>query len=112
MNNLNSIIIEGNLIKDPEFNYTSAKNAICKFTIVVNNKQDKEYKDNKYLKDISYFDVIAQSKLAEMCNKYFIKGNYVRIVGKLRQDKEKDREGNIYFKVNIIAKQIELQKKI
>ncbi len=42
MNNLNSILIEGNLVKDPELSYTPKGTAVCKFTVACNRafKQD------------------------------------------------------------------------
>jgi Single-strand binding protein family len=44
MNNLNSILIEGNLVKDPELSYTSKGTAVCKFTVACNRafKQDDQ----------------------------------------------------------------------
>ena len=36
MNNLNSILIEGNLVKDPDLSYTSKGTAVCKFTVACN----------------------------------------------------------------------------
>jgi hypothetical protein len=31
MNNLNSILVEGNLVRDPELSYTESVTAVCKF---------------------------------------------------------------------------------
>jgi single-strand DNA-binding protein len=36
MNNLNSILVEGNLVKDPEVRHTEKGTAICTFSIAVN----------------------------------------------------------------------------
>jgi hypothetical protein len=54
MNNLNSILIEGNLTRDPEFQETAKGTALCTFSIASSRffKQDNETE-----KEVSYFDV-------------------------------------------------------
>ena len=106
MNNLNSILIEGNLVKDPELSYTSKGTAVCKFTVACNRswKQDEEYQ-----KEVSFFDVSAWTRLAEVCGEYLKKGRGVRVVGRLRQDRWTDPEGKAHSRVEIVAEHVEFK---
>jgi single-strand DNA-binding protein len=109
MNNLNSILIEGNLVRDPELSYTSKGTAVCKFAVGCNRswKQDDELQ-----KEVSFFDVSAWARLAETCNEYLKKGRGVRVVGRLKQDRWTDQEGKTRSRVLIIAEHVEFKPQL
>lgn len=108
MNNLNSVLLEGNLVRDPELSYTAKGTAVCKFTLASNRsfKQGEET-----VKEVSFFDVTVWSRQAEVCNEYLKKGRGVRVVGALKQDRWTDTEGNVHSKVFIVADHVEFQPK-
>lgn len=106
MNSLNSILLEGNLVKDPEFSYTSKGTAMCKFSIAAN----RFYKvDGEYEEEVSFFDVTAWATQAEICNQYLKKGREIRIVGRLKQDRWKGSDGEDKAAVHIIADHVEFR---
>ncbi len=106
MNNLNSILIEGNLVRDPELSYTPKGTAVCKFSVACNRsyKQDQELQ-----KEVSYFDVTTWTRLAEVCGEYLKKGRGVRVVGRLKQDRWMDPDGKARSKVYIMAEHVEFK---
>jgi single-strand DNA-binding protein len=106
MNNLNSILIEGNLVRDPELSYTPQGKAVCKFSIASNRffKVEEEYKQ-----EVSFFKVQAWTKLAEACGEYLKKGRGVRVVGRIKQNRWKDEEGNSKSNIEIIADHVEFK---
>jgi len=106
MNSLNSILIEGNLTKDPELSATPKGTAVCKFTVASNRayKQDEELQ-----KEVSFFEVEAWAQLAETCGKTLKKGRGVRVVGRLKQDRWKDQTGKNHERVKIVAEHIEFK---
>jgi single-strand DNA-binding protein len=106
MNNLNSVLIEGNLVRDPELSYTPKGTAVCKFSVACNRawKQDDELQ-----KEVSYFDVSTWTRLAEVCGEYLKKGRGVRVVGRLRQDRWTDPEGKAHSRVEIVAEHVEFK---
>ncbi len=108
MNNLNSILLEGNLVKDPELSYSSKGTPVCNFSVASNRyyKQGDETHE-----EVSYFDITTWSKLAEVCNEYLTKGRGVRIVGRLKQDRWNDQEGKTRSKVHIVAEHVEFKPK-
>jgi len=106
MNNLNSILIEGNLTRDPELSYCSNGNPWCKFSVAVNRfyKQEDERKE-----EVSFIDVSAYGKTAEACAEYLKKGRGVRVVGRLKQDRWKDADGKSRAKLYIVAEHVEFK---
>jgi len=106
MNNLNSILVEGNLVKDPELSYTPKGTAVCKFTVACNRafKQDDQLQ-----KEVSFFDVSTWTRLAEVCAEYLKKGRGVRVVGRLKQDKWSDADGKPHSRIYIVAEHVEFK---
>ncbi len=106
MNNLNSILIEGNLTKDPVFNETPRGTAVCKFSIATNRyfKQDDEIQN-----EVSYFDIETWARLAEVCSDHLAKGRGVRVVGRLKQDRWNDIDGNAKNRIKIVAEHVEFK---
>ncbi len=109
MNNLNSILIEGNLTRDPELTYTQKGAAVCKLSVACNRfyKQDDEQQ-----KEVSFFDVTTWARLAEVCGEYLKKGRGVRVVGHLKQDRWADADGKNRSKVYIIAEHVEFKPQL
>lgn len=106
MNNLNSILIEGNLVKDPELSYTPKGTAVCKFSVACN----RTYKqDDQLQKEVSYFDVSTWTRLAEVCAEFLKKGRGVRVVGRLKQDRWADADGKPHSRVLIVAEHVEFK---
>ncbi len=106
MNNLNSVLVEGNLVRDPELSYTSKGTAVCKFSVACN----RSYKqDDQPQKEVSYFDVSTWTRLAEVCGEYLKKGRGVRVVGRLKQDRWTDSDGKPHSRVSIVAEHVEFK---
>ena len=109
MNNLNSILVEGNLVRDPELSYTPKGTAVCKFSVACNRafKQDDQLQ-----KEVSYFDVSTWTRLAEVCGEYLKKGRGVRVVGRLKQDRWADADGKAHSRVFIVAEHVEFKPQL
>jgi single-strand DNA-binding protein len=106
MNNLNSILLEGNLVRDPEISYTSKGTPVCNFSIACH----RYYKQGEELEqEVSYFDVTVWNRQAEVCKEYLAKGRGVRVVGRLRQDRWEDPEGKTRSKVHVVAEHVEFK---
>jgi single-strand DNA-binding protein len=106
MNNLNSILIEGNLVRDPMFRTTSKGTPLCTFSLASNRffKQDSGLE-----KEVSFFDVETWSKLAENCYNLGRKGRGVRVVGRLKQERWNGSDGKPHSKVAIVAEHVEFR---
>ncbi|TVQ27995.1 MAG: single-stranded DNA-binding protein [Spirochaetaceae bacterium] len=105
MNNLNSILIDGNLTADPELKETSKGTPVCNFRLAANRfyRQGDEMQ-----KEVSYFDVETWAQSAERCSRELGKGRNVRVVGRLKQDRWTDDEGQGRSRIKIVADHVEL----
>jgi single-strand DNA-binding protein len=106
MNNLNSILIEGNLVRDPLFRSTAKGTSLCTFSLASNRffKQDSGLE-----KEVSFFDVETWAKVAETCYNLGHKGRGVRVVGRLKQDRWTGPDGKIRSKITIVADHVEFR---
>ena len=76
-----TIIIVGNLGKDPEMRYTPAGQAVTSFSVA----SSRQYTNSggQQVKETVWFRVSAWGKLAETCNTYLKKGKTVLVEGRL-----------------------------
>ncbi|GHT71392.1 single-stranded DNA-binding protein [Spirochaetia bacterium] len=109
MNNLNSILIEGNLARDPVFRETAKGTPLCTFSIASNRfyKQGEEIE-----KEVSFFDVESWAKVAQSVQNLGHKGRGVRVVGRIRQDRWNDRDGKARSRVTIVAEHVEFRPEL
>jgi single-strand DNA-binding protein len=106
MNSLNSILIEGNLVKDPASRTLPSGTQVCNFVLASN----RSYKQNDvYEKEVSFFDVEAWARLGVSCAQNLTKGRGVRVVGRLHQDRWLDHEGKNRSMVKIVAEHVEFK---
>jgi len=106
MNSLNSILVEGNLVRDPVLSQTPKGTPVCSFSVASNRFFRAE---NETQKEVSFFDVEVWSKLAENCADTLKKGRGVRVVGRLKQDRWTDGEGKNHSRVKIIGEHVEFK---
>lgn len=106
MNSLNSILIEGNVVRDPTLKETPRGSIVCNFSIASNRfyKQDDQFEQ-----ETSFFEVESWAKLAEACEKNCGKGRGVRVVGRLKQDRWTGTDGKNYSKIKVIAEHVEFK---
>jgi single-strand DNA-binding protein len=105
MNNLNSVLLEGNLTHDPESTVTKGWTTVCTFSVAVN----RSYKSGDERKEeVSFFDIETWGKLAENCYEYLSKGRGVRVVGRLKQSRW-EAEGKTHSKIVIVAEHVEFK---
>lgn len=103
MNNLNVVLVEGNLTRDPELKYLTSGTAVANFSIAVNRSWKK---DGEWVNEASFFDVVAWGKLGEVVAEYLKKGRGVRVVGSLKQDRW-EQDGAKRSRVKIQAERVE-----
>jgi single-strand DNA-binding protein len=107
VNSLNSILLEGNLVRDPESRTLPSGSQVCSFAVA----SDRFYKqpEGELEKEVSYFDVEAWSRLGSTCSQNLKKGRGVRVVGRLKQDRWTDAEGKMKSRVKIVAEHVEFK---
>jgi len=106
MNSLNSILIEGNVVRDPVVRETSRGSTVCSFSIASNRfyRQDDELEQ-----ETSFFEVESWAKLADACRENLAKGRGVRVVGRLKQDRWTGADGKSYSRIKVVAEHVEFK---
>ena len=105
-NNLNSILIEGNLVRDPMFRSTPKGTPVCTFSLASNRFFRQE---SGLEREVSFFEIETWAKLAEACNNLGKKGRGVRVVGRLKQDRWTGADGKPRSKISIVAEHVEFR---
>ena len=79
-----TIIIAGNLGRDPEMRYTPSGQAVTNFSVATNRQYTAS--DRNQVKETTWFRVSTWGKTAEVCNQYLRKGSKVLVEGRLVAD--------------------------
>ena len=104
MNQLNSIILEGNVVKKAELSEPTSGFIVCRFPLAVNRKTKTPGGETR--EEVSFFDVETYGQMAEKCSKYCDKGKGVRVVGRLKQNRWE--ENNVkHSRVFVVAEHVE-----
>ena len=99
---LNKVQLIGNLTRDPELRYTNSGAAVTTFGMATN----KSWKDDKgELKELAEFhNIVAWSKMAEICQQLLAKGMKVYIEGSLNTRSWDVDDGSKRYKTEIRVK--------
>ena len=90
MASFNKVILVGNLTRDPELRYTPKGMAITKIGIAVNRVWKNEAGESK--EEVTFVDVDAFGKQAEVLAQYMKKGRPLLVEGRLRLDQWDDKQ--------------------
>jgi single-strand DNA-binding protein len=81
-----TIIIVGNLGRDPEMRYTPSGQAVTNFNVATNHQYTAS--DGNQVKETTWFRVSTWGKTAETTNQYLKKGSKVLVEGRLNSDQD------------------------
>ncbi len=109
MPEINSVVIAGNLTRDPVFHRTTSGTPVVNFCIASNRK----YRDaaNQWQEDVCYIGIVAWNKLADSCNNRLKKGSAVLVDGELHSHLFKNDDGLNRSVVEIKARRIQFLNK-
>ncbi len=102
--NINSVVLVGNLTKDPELRHTPSGTAVTTLRIAVNDrvKRGEDWTDAAY-----YFDVTVWGRTAENCAQYLAKGRPVGVQGKLTWREWDAQDGSKRQSVEVVADNVQ-----
>lgn len=106
MVSVNSVVLGGNLTRDPELKYLPNGTAVCDLNIAVNKKwTDKGTGEKK--ESVAFVGVVAFARTAEMAAQHLKKGAPVLIEGELTQDRWEDKtSGQKREKTKVTAQRV------
>ena len=107
MTTLNQCQFIGNVGLTPEVRYSQSGDAICSFSIAVNETwRDKTTGEKK--ESTEWVRIVAYRKLAEICGEYLKKGTTIWVQGKMKTRKWQDQNGQDRYTTEIIADQMQM----
>ncbi|MDR2735063.1 MAG: single-stranded DNA-binding protein [Spirochaetota bacterium] len=104
MKNLNFIIVEGNLVRDPDYRVTETGLPMCRFTLA-NNYSFK--KNDQWVTDVNFINIVCWARTAENCGTYLKRGHPVRVKGRIDQSYIKHEDGHGINMIDIVAQSVE-----
>lgn len=103
---INKAILIGNLGADPELRYTQSGTPVASFRIATTERwKDKEGNPQE---QTEWHNIVAWTRLAEICGEYLNKGSRVYIEGKLQTRKWQDQNGNDRYTTEIVAREMKM----
>jgi single-strand DNA-binding protein len=109
MPELNSVLIAGNLTKDPVIRQTRNGTPVANFSIASNRKFRNG--ENQWQEDVCYVGVVAWNRLAESCADKLRKGSAVLVEGELQSRTWQGEDGTPRSTVEIKARRIQFLNK-
>ena len=103
MSNFNKVILLGNLTRDPEVRFTREGAPVASFTLAINSNRVRQEGDSK--DDVSYIDLVAFGKQADLVKNYLEKGSPLLVEGRLQQ-RRWEQEGQKRSKVEVVVQSI------
>ena len=109
VNHLNSVLIEGNMVRDPNFRRTPRGTCVTILEIAscryYNGSAGPE-------KEVCFFTVESYGKIAEACAHLGHKGRGVRIVGRLKQHRWTAADGKTRSCIVVVPEHIEWRQAV
>lgn len=105
MADFNSVVLLGRLTRDPELKYVPSGAPVCTFSIATNHAYTKS--DGTKATTVTFVEVDAWRRLAEICSQFLKKGREVLISGELRQDRWVDAQTQkSRSKIKVVARDV------
>ena len=106
MASVNKVILIGNLGADPELRYTNNGTAVANFRIATNDQWTD--KNGEKQERAEWHNIVAWSKLGEICGKYLKKGRSVYVEGRLQTRQWEDQSGNKRYTTEVVAQVMQM----
>lgn len=96
----NKVILAGNLTRDVQVRFLANEKAVANFGVAINRryKQGDETKE-----EVTFVDITAWGRTAELCGQYLSKGSSALIEGRLHLESWEDKEGQKRQKLVVVA---------
>lgn len=108
--NLNKVFLVGRLTADPEARTTPGGQTVVTLRIATNRVWNNRQTNQKQ-EEVEFHTVVAWSRLAEIAQKYLIKGQLVMIEGRLQTRSWQGADGVKRYRTEIVAENLQLGPK-
>ncbi len=101
MSNYNRVLLMGNLTRDPELKYLPSNTAVCEFGVATNRRYKD--RDGNVKEEVTFVEVAAFARTAEVIQQYMTKGKPIFIEGRLRFDQWTAQDGSKRSRLTVVA---------
>lgn len=91
--NINVVVITGNLTQDPEMRYTGGGTPVCELRVAVNSRR-KDSATGEWVDKPNYFNAVVFGARGEACSAHLAKGRPVAIEGRLDFQEWEAKDGS------------------
>ena len=103
---LNSVMLIGRLVADPELRYTQKGAPVCDFRIA-SSRRYKNRETGEQQEETLFINVVAWRRQAEIANDFLKKGSAVLIEGQLRSRQWETNQGEKRTTIEVVARRIQ-----
>lgn len=96
---LNKVMLIGNLTRDPEIRYTTGGATVVSFGLATNKSWKNP--EGEIQESTEFHNIVAWSKMAEICQQLLAKGMKVYIEGSLNTRSWEDDSGSTKYKTEV-----------
>ena len=106
MATINSVVLVGNLTRDPELRHTPSGMAVCSLRLAVNTRR-KDQATGEWGEKPNFFDITVWGQQGENCAQYLSKGRPVAIDGRLEWREWEAQDGAKRQAVEVVAESVQ-----
>jgi single-strand DNA-binding protein len=102
---INKVMIAGNLTRDPQTRFLANDRAVADFSIACNRRYRTS--DGEQKEEVTFIDVEAWGRTAELVGQYLTKGRACFVEGRLRLDTWEDKSGQKRNRLKVVADNVQ-----
>lgn len=103
---LNLVLLNGRVTRDPELFFTQGGLAKCNFSLAV-NRRVKDAKSNEWKDEVFFMPIVVWREQAERCKEKLKKGSPVHVEGKIRSREYEDKSGQKRTVIEVVATRVQ-----
>ena len=101
---INTVLLGGHLTRDPQVRLLSNK-AVANFAIAINRRFKGA--DGQVKEEVTFVDIEAWGRTAELCGQYLTKRRACFIEGRLKLDQWQDKDGQNRQRLKVVAESVQ-----
>jgi single-strand DNA-binding protein len=100
----NSVVLVGNVTRDPEVKFLQSGTAVCDLGLAINERVKR---GDEWVEDVCFVDVTLFGRTAEVAGEYLSKGAPVLIAGRLKYE-QWEKDGQKRSKLKVVAEKLQM----
>lgn len=104
MININKVLVQGNVVRDPELKAIAGGTSVCQLSVATNFTSKNA--DGSKKETAEFHNIVVFGKQAESTAQYMKKGSEVLIEGRI-QTRSYDKDGAKVYRTEIIADRVQ-----